>query len=144
MNIQLSNSIKMYCRHISVFLSLMSGHLLSWLLLLPIGTVIDDQVFSIYLGNIPADVILEEVQINRKQLMMSESADQGYSISPVVNVNGSRGYELRLPFEDTVVQWMVSAPHRTCILLTCFGSFSYCCLLGSSMLSCHVTSHLLD
>lgn len=130
----------MYC-HISVFLSLVSGHLLlSWLLFLPIETVSDDRAFSIHLGNIPADVILEEVRINGKQLMMSESAERGYSISPV-NINGSQAYKLRLPFEDAVVHSMVSAPHRTCILLTCFGSFSYWCLLGSSTLSCHLTSH---
>ncbi len=125
-----------------IFLSfwVLSGHVLSWLLFLPIETRSDDQVFSIYLGNIPADVILEEVQINGMQLMMSESAERGYSISPVVNINGSRAYELRLPFVDDVVHWMVSAPHRTCILLTCFGSFSNCCLLGSSMLWCDIMS----
>lgn len=70
----------------------------------------DDQVFSVYLGNIPADVLLEDVWINRKQLMMSESTERGYSISPVVHTNGSRAYELRLPFEDTIVHWMVRAP----------------------------------
>lgn len=74
-----------------------------------------DQVFSVYLGNIPADVLLEEVQINGKQLMISESAEQGYSIIPVIHLNGSRAYELQLPFEEDVVHWMVRASHRTCI-----------------------------
>uniref|UniRef100_A0A3B4UXA6 ZP domain-containing protein n=1 Tax=Seriola dumerili TaxID=41447 RepID=A0A3B4UXA6_SERDU len=69
-------------------------------------TISDDQVFSIYLGNIPADVILEEVWINRKQLMMAENVERAISISPVVHVNGSRAYELRLPFEDAAVHWM--------------------------------------
>uniref|UniRef100_A0A3B4WDW6 Uncharacterized LOC111645961 n=1 Tax=Seriola lalandi dorsalis TaxID=1841481 RepID=A0A3B4WDW6_SERLL len=72
----------------------------------------DDQVFSIYLGNIPADVILEEVWINRKQLMMAESVERAISISPVVHVNGSRAYELRLPFEDAAVHWMVRTPQN--------------------------------
>lgn len=94
----------------------MSGHLLCCFLFITIETVADDQVFSVYLGNIPADVMLEEVQINGRQLMMSESTERGYSISPVVHINGSRAYELRLPFEDTVVHWMVRAPHGTCIL----------------------------
>ncbi|XP_047184611.1 uncharacterized protein LOC118290500 isoform X2 [Scophthalmus maximus] len=60
-------------------------------------TISDDDAFSIYLGNIPADVILEEVWINRKQLMTSES------INPVAHVNGSRAYKLRLPFDDAIV-----------------------------------------
>lgn len=67
-------------------------------------------MFSVYLGNIPADVLLENVWINGKQLMISESTEQGYSISPVVHTNGSRAYELRLPFEDAIVHWMVRAP----------------------------------
>uniref|UniRef100_A0A4W6EI79 ZP domain-containing protein n=1 Tax=Lates calcarifer TaxID=8187 RepID=A0A4W6EI79_LATCA len=71
-------------------------------------TISDDQVFSIYLGNIPADVILEEVWINRKQLMIAESIKGGISISPVVHANGSRAYKLQLPFEDNVVHWMYS------------------------------------
>lgn len=75
-----------------------------------------DQVFSVYLGNIPADVLLEEVQINGKQLM-SESVEHGYSISPVVHINGSQAFELQLPFEDDTVHWMVRTPHRTCVPL---------------------------
>uniref|UniRef100_A0A8P4GAX4 ZP domain-containing protein n=1 Tax=Dicentrarchus labrax TaxID=13489 RepID=A0A8P4GAX4_DICLA len=69
-------------------------------------TISDDQVFSVYLGNIPADVLLEEVRINGKQLLMSESADRGYSISSFVHINGTPAYKLRLPFEDAIVHWM--------------------------------------
>ncbi|XP_027131985.1 uncharacterized protein LOC104934442 isoform X2 [Larimichthys crocea] len=68
-------------------------------------TMSDEQVFRVYLGNIPVDVLLEEVWINGKQLM-SESAEWDSSVSPVVHINGSRGYELQLPFEDTIVHWM--------------------------------------
>ncbi|XP_074472429.1 uncharacterized protein LOC141756521 isoform X1 [Sebastes fasciatus] len=69
-------------------------------------TMSDHRVFSVYLGNIPADVMLEEVRINGKQLMMSDSAERGYSISPVTHINGSQAYKLWLPFEDTVVHRM--------------------------------------
>ncbi|XP_028460758.1 uncharacterized protein LOC114573059 isoform X1 [Perca flavescens] len=65
-------------------------------------TVSDGRSFSVYLGNIPADVTLEDVQINSNQLMMSQSN----IISPVFHANGSRAYELRLPFEDAVVRWV--------------------------------------
>uniref|UniRef100_A0A8C4E9V1 ZP domain-containing protein n=1 Tax=Dicentrarchus labrax TaxID=13489 RepID=A0A8C4E9V1_DICLA len=71
-----------------------------------VETISDDQVFSVYLGNIPADVLLEEVRINGKQLLMSESADRGYSISSFVHINGTPAYKLRLPFEDAIVHWM--------------------------------------
>ncbi|KAM6992351.1 uncharacterized protein LKV04_008406 [Tautogolabrus adspersus] len=68
-------------------------------------TMNDDEVFRVYLGNIPADVTLQEVLINREQLM-SPGAEQGYSISSVVNANGSHAYELQLPFEHPVVHVM--------------------------------------
>lgn len=80
--------------------------------LLPVETNIDHHVFSVYLGNIPADVLLEEIWINGKQLTMSESPEQSYSISPVVHTNGSRAYELQLPFEDGAVHWMVRSPQN--------------------------------
>lgn len=67
----------------------------------------DDQVFSVYLGNIPHDVIIKDISINGKQLIISESAERGYSISPIVHANSSRAYELQLPFEDSIVHWMV-------------------------------------
>ncbi|XP_041831388.1 uncharacterized protein LOC121633429 isoform X2 [Melanotaenia boesemani] len=69
-------------------------------------TISDDQKFRIYLGNIPADVILEEVWINGKQLLTFEKPTRGLSISPIVHGNGSRAYELQLPFSDAAVRWM--------------------------------------
>ncbi|CAB1452268.1 unnamed protein product [Pleuronectes platessa] len=65
----------------------------------------DDEAFSVYLGNIPADVVLEEVWINGKQRRMGGGVERGVSISPVSHVNGSRAYDLRLPFEDADVLW---------------------------------------
>ncbi|XP_035808538.2 uncharacterized protein LOC111574960 isoform X1 [Amphiprion ocellaris] len=69
-------------------------------------TVGGGKEFNVYLGNIPTDVILEDVWINGKRLPMSETSQQGFNISPVVHTNGSRSYELRLPFEDENVHWM--------------------------------------
>ncbi|XP_041660937.1 uncharacterized protein LOC121521216 isoform X2 [Cheilinus undulatus] len=65
-------------------------------------TMNDDQVFRLYLGNIPTNVVLQEVLVNGKKLM-AESAKQGFSISSAVHANGSRAYELQLPFEDPAV-----------------------------------------
>ncbi|XP_011610134.2 uncharacterized protein isoform X1 [Takifugu rubripes] len=67
-------------------------------------TVADNQVFSVYLGNIPVDVVLEDLWINGKQLQMSEKL--GYSIKYSVHNNGSKAYQLQLPFKDSVVQQM--------------------------------------
>ncbi|KAM7396070.1 hypothetical protein PAMA_007373 [Pampus argenteus] len=70
-------------------------------------TVGNEQAFRVYLGNIPADVVLEDIRINGKlPLLMSDTLGQGIDISPVVHVNGSQAYELWLPFEDTMVQSM--------------------------------------
>ncbi|XP_011490423.1 uncharacterized protein LOC105357248 isoform X3 [Oryzias latipes] len=68
-------------------------------------SISEQQMFSIYLGNIPADVFLEEVLINGKQLLVSGEPKLGLSIRPVVHLNGSRGYELQLPFDDPAVRW---------------------------------------
>ncbi|XP_034722217.1 uncharacterized protein LOC117941262 [Etheostoma cragini] len=68
-------------------------------------TVSDDRMFRVYLGNIPADVTLEDVHINGNQMMMSQSTKGGFSISPVLHANGSRAYELQMPFENGVVRW---------------------------------------
>ncbi len=91
-------------------------------------------MFSIYLGNIPADVLLEEVWINGKHLLTSEGTERGYSISPVVHLNGSRAYELQLPFESAVVHRMVRAQGLYVLCLDCFhgGNFtSICCYMTS-------------
>lgn len=79
---------------------------------LVLETVAEDQVFSVYLGNIPVDVILEDIWTNGKQLKMSEKL--GYSLRHVVHSNGSKAYELRLPFEDSVVQQMVRIGCYSC------------------------------
>ncbi|XP_070705205.1 uncharacterized protein [Pempheris klunzingeri] len=68
-------------------------------------TTSDDRVFSVYLGNVPADVILVDVRINGEQLVESESAKRGYSIHPILHTNGSRAYNFQLPFQDATVHW---------------------------------------
>lgn len=77
-----------------------------WTLSLAIDTVSEDTAFSLYLGNIPEDVVLGEVWINGKRLMLA-SSERGVSVTLVTHVNGSRAYKLRLPFEDTDVLWKV-------------------------------------
>lgn len=75
------------------------------ILFVSLETVADNQVFQVYLGNIPVDVILEDVWINGKQLQMSEKLN--YSVKYSVQNNGSKAYQLQLPFKDPVVQQMV-------------------------------------
>lgn len=56
-------------------------------------------MFIVYLGNIPPDVAVEEVWVNLEPLLLSEGAgDGGTSFTPVVHANGSRAFQLRLPF----------------------------------------------
>lgn len=70
-------------------------------------TTSDRQMFNVYLGNIPADVILEDVKINGKLMMISGKTQPGLSITPLVYVNGSQAYELQLPFDNAIVHWTV-------------------------------------
>lgn len=58
---------------------------------------------------------------------MSESVERGFSISPVVHVNGSRAYNLRLPFEDDIVRWTVRTMYDLYQLLTTIMAV-YCML----------------
>ncbi|XP_013878075.1 uncharacterized protein LOC106527668 isoform X2 [Austrofundulus limnaeus] len=67
-------------------------------------TTSDNQEFSVYLGNIPADVILENIWINGKQML--GKSEQNLSISPIVHLNGSQAFKLRLPFDNAAVHWM--------------------------------------
>lgn len=77
-------------------------------LCVPAETNINDQVFIVYLGNIPHDVTVEEVWVNLEQLLLSEGGgDGGYSFTSVGHTNGSRGFELRLPFLHSAVQLTV-------------------------------------
>lgn len=69
----------------------------------PVETAGDAAVFSIYLGNIPSDVILEEVRVNEVQVPM-EPTEGGFSVTPIVHLNGSRAYQLQLPFSNAAVQ----------------------------------------
>uniref|UniRef100_A0A3Q2PFX4 Uncharacterized LOC105934394 n=1 Tax=Fundulus heteroclitus TaxID=8078 RepID=A0A3Q2PFX4_FUNHE len=71
---------------------------------LPAETIGEHQEFKVYLGNIPADVMLEEIWINGQHPLMLGKPEQGLSVGPIVHVNGSKAYELRLPFNDPTVQ----------------------------------------
>ncbi|XP_024866909.1 uncharacterized protein LOC112451536 isoform X2 [Kryptolebias marmoratus] len=65
-------------------------------------TISKHQMFSVYLGNIPADVLMESILINGKML---EKSEQGLSISSIVHLNGSQAYKLQLPFDNAAVHW---------------------------------------
>ncbi|XP_074540740.1 uncharacterized protein LOC141801561 [Halichoeres trimaculatus] len=63
----------------------------------------DDRMFSVYLGNVPADVVLEEIHMNGYPLM-SQMVERGLRIS-AVETNGTQAFEVQLPFEDAAVHW---------------------------------------
>ncbi|XP_021178144.2 uncharacterized protein LOC105934394 isoform X2 [Fundulus heteroclitus] len=67
-------------------------------------TIGEHQEFKVYLGNIPADVMLEDIWINGQHPLMLGKPEQGLSVGPIVHLNGSKAYELRLPFNDPTVQ----------------------------------------
>lgn len=77
-------------------------------LYVPAETNTNDQVFIVYLGNIPHDVTVEEVWVNLEPLLLSEGAkDGGYSFTSVTHTNGSHAFKLRLPFLHNAVRLTV-------------------------------------
>ena len=72
-----------------------------------------ERVFDVYLGNIPVDVTLVEVQINDRHLPIAVTPE--YSINRIVNINGSQAYTLQVPFDSRVVHRMVSSSTSLCV-----------------------------
>lgn len=75
----------------------------------PTETRSQDQEFSVYLGNVPQDVIVEKVWVFGELLLLTSEGgkDEGASITPVVHTNGSRAFQLRLSFDHDHVRWTV-------------------------------------
>ncbi|KAL0967513.1 hypothetical protein UPYG_G00253210 [Umbra pygmaea] len=70
------------------------------------ATGVKEYAFNVYLGNIPDDVVLVTTKLNGNQFSVAEAAERGYAISEVVHANGTRGYTLRVPFDDKSVDRM--------------------------------------
>ncbi|XP_044196856.1 uncharacterized protein LOC122973430 isoform X1 [Thunnus albacares] len=66
-------------------------------------TVVEEHMFTVYLGDVPEDVELVAVQLNGHECTLPLTNTSTYTISKVVQPNNTHGYTLKVPFDDPVV-----------------------------------------
>uniref|UniRef100_A0A3Q4M5V7 ZP-domain containing protein Ig-like domain-containing protein n=1 Tax=Neolamprologus brichardi TaxID=32507 RepID=A0A3Q4M5V7_NEOBR len=67
-------------------------------------TVLEEQMFTIYLGNVPEDVMLVSIQLNEQDFMLPFTNTSTYKVTEVLHPNGTHGYTLKVLFHDPVVK----------------------------------------
>uniref|UniRef100_A0A3P8SFM8 Zona pellucida protein AX 4 n=1 Tax=Amphiprion percula TaxID=161767 RepID=A0A3P8SFM8_AMPPE len=77
--------------------------LLPWLLFTDNQTVLEDRVFTVYLGNVPEDIALASVQLNGQDFMVPFLNTSSYTIIQAVQPNNTHSYTLKVPFDDPIV-----------------------------------------
>ncbi|XP_029944276.1 zona pellucida protein AX 4 [Salarias fasciatus] len=66
-------------------------------------TVLEEQLFTVYLGEVPEDVTLTGLQLNGYQCDVLCSNTSTYNVTEVVHANNTRGYTLKVPFSNPFV-----------------------------------------
>ncbi|KAL2079595.1 hypothetical protein ACEWY4_025339 [Coilia grayii] len=67
-------------------------------------TILEERIFTVYLGNIPSDVVLATVSINDHEFSVAMATQSGYTIVEVPHANRTHGYVMKVPFEDPIVR----------------------------------------
>lgn len=71
-------------------------------------TVPEEQVFTVYLGNIPFDVELMSLELNGQEFSVSTAMQMGCSITRVPQDNNTFAYIVGVPFDAEFVVKQVS------------------------------------
>ncbi|XP_031440925.1 uncharacterized protein LOC105907158 isoform X2 [Clupea harengus] len=66
-------------------------------------TVLEDRVFTVYVGNFPFDVELVSVSLNGMVMTVPDATQNGYQVSKVTHDNDTYAYTVLVPFEDPIV-----------------------------------------
>ncbi|CAJ1086212.1 uncharacterized protein LOC117807238 [Xyrichtys novacula] len=66
-------------------------------------TVLEEQTFTVYLGDVPEDVGLAAVHLNGQEFTVPFTNTSSFTITKVVHPNNTHGYTLKVPFDDPVV-----------------------------------------
>ncbi|XP_031440923.1 uncharacterized protein LOC105907195 [Clupea harengus] len=66
-------------------------------------TVLEDRVFTVYVGNFPFDVELVSVSLNGMVMTVPDATQNGYQVSKVPHDNDTYAYTVLVPFEDPIV-----------------------------------------
>lgn len=67
-----------------------------------------ERTFTVYLGEVPEDVILAVVHLNGEGYELPFAHQSSHSISKVTYANNSQGYTLKVPFDHPVVETKVN------------------------------------
>ncbi|XP_030609903.1 uncharacterized protein LOC115797461 isoform X2 [Archocentrus centrarchus] len=67
-------------------------------------TVIEEQMFTIYLGDVPEDVQLVSVQLNGQDVALAFISASTHNITEVLHPNTTHGYTLKVLFSDPAVK----------------------------------------
>lgn len=67
------------------------------------GTDPEEQSFSVFLGDIPADVTLAAVRLNGVELAVPFENASRYTLTEESQANDTHGYVLKVPLDDAVV-----------------------------------------
>ncbi len=97
------------------------------------GTVPEEHMFTVYLGDVPADVELAAVHLNGQEYAIPFTNTSSHSITQTVHPNNTHGYTLKVPFDDPVVMKQVKVFHFVQFLLQMSWWFiggSFFCLLS--------------
>ncbi|XP_045897321.1 uncharacterized protein LOC123964322 [Micropterus dolomieu] len=63
-------------------------------------TVLEERTFTIYLGDVPEDVELADVNLNGQEPTVPFTNESSRAITNVVYPNNTHGYTLKVPFDD--------------------------------------------
>lgn len=78
--------------------------------LLPVsGTVPEERTFTVYLGDIPADVALASVRLNGEELTAPFTDTSRRTVTNDVHPNNTHCYTLKVPFDDPAVSEQVKS-----------------------------------
>ncbi|XP_041635528.1 uncharacterized protein LOC121504631 isoform X2 [Cheilinus undulatus] len=66
-------------------------------------TILDERMFTVYLGDVPEDVELSAVSLNGEEFTVQFMNTSSHTITKVVNPNNTHGYTLEVPFDDPVI-----------------------------------------
>lgn len=73
------------------------------------GTVPEERTFTVYLGDIPADVVLASVLLNGEELTAPFTDGSRRTVTNDVHPNDTHSYTLKVPFDDPAVSEQVKS-----------------------------------
>ncbi|XP_061814864.1 uncharacterized protein [Nerophis lumbriciformis] len=65
-------------------------------------TVVEEHMFTVYLGNVPEDVELLSFQLNGHEMLQPFANTSAY-VETIVQENNEHGYTLKVPFDDPAI-----------------------------------------